>query len=188
MNDYSVYMHLNRANGKRYVGISKDPIRRWANGRGYYRNKHFSDAIIKYGWDNFDHLILYSGLTKDEACEIEQRLISKYNTQDKRYGYNLTSGGDYFQHSEESKQLMSEHRKGKGRVKRSEHTRQLIRENHGGGAEKSPVLCIETNTIYGCINDAARDTGIHKKQISCCCRNVPHYNTAGGYHWCFTEG
>ena len=105
MNDYVVYMHVNKANGKRYIGISKNPIARWANGKGYYRNKHFSDAINKYGWNNFDHLILYTDLTKKEAGEIEQHLIKEYRTQDKRYGYNLTSGGEAFLHSEESKKL-----------------------------------------------------------------------------------
>lgn len=64
--NFCVYMHINRANGKRYVGITaQNPINRWQNGLGYRRNKHFWDAILKYGWDNFDHLILYSGLRKE---------------------------------------------------------------------------------------------------------------------------
>lgn len=188
MSDYTVYMHVTRANGKKYIGISINPVQRWANGRGYYRNKHFTDAIIKYGWDNFDHMILHTGLSKDEACKIEQSLIRQHKTQDKRFGYNLTSGGECFKHSESSRQLMSINRKGKGRCKRSEETKRKIRENHGGGAEMVPVFCVETKTIYSCINEAARKTGINKKQISGCCRCVPHYNTAGGFHWCYAEG
>lgn len=187
MNNYVVYMHVNRANGKRYIGISSNPLARWANGRGYYRNKHFSDAIEKYGWNNFDHLILYADLSKEEACEIEQHLIKKYKTQDKRFGYNLTSGGEMFKHSDESKRLMSEKRTGKGKVKRSERTRKLISAHHGGGAEKKPVLCVESGKVFSCIKEAAQETGINKKQISNCCRCVPHYNTAGGYTWKFAE-
>ena len=181
---FCVYMHINKANGKRYIGItSVNPLDRWQGGCGYYKNKHFNDAIKKYGWNNFDHLILYSELSKEEACEIEQYLIAKYKTQDKRYGYNIASGGQYFKHSEESKVLMSERRKGKGRVKRTPETIERMKANHSGGADKVPVVCMETGTQYGSINDAAKATGINKKQISGCCRKVPHYNTAGGYHW-----
>ena len=183
---FCVYMHVNKANGKRYIGItSVNPLDRWQGGFGYYKNKHFNDAIKKYGWNNFDHLILYSELSKEEACEIEQYLIAKYRTQDKRYGYNITSGGQYFKHSEESKLLMSDRRKGKGRVKRTPEQIERMKANHAGGADKSPVICLETGKRYESINDAARATGINKKQISGCCRKILHFNTAGGYHWKF---
>lgn len=184
MSEFYVYMHVNRANGKKYIGItSVNPLDRWQNGKGYHRNKHFNDAIIRYGWDNFDHLILHTGLSKDEACEIEQSLIRKLKTQDKRYGYNLTSGGEYFQHSDDTKKLMSINRTGKGTGKRSPQAVANMKASHAGGADKIAVICIESGKIYDSINDAARDTGINKKQISGCCRNVPHYNTAGGRHW-----
>lgn len=184
MSSFCVYMHVNRANSKKYIGItSTNPLLRWANGRGYYKNKHFYDAIVKYGWDNFDHVILFTGLTKEEACETEQRLIAEYKTQDKRYGYNLTSGGEFFKHSEESKRLMSEHRFGKNRKKKSPETIARMKANHAGGAPPAPVLCVEKGIIYNSINDAARATGINKKQISCCCRHVRHFNTAGNCHW-----
>lgn len=181
--DFVVYMHVNKTNGKRYIGISKDPISRWANGRGYYRNKHFNDAILRYGWGGFDHLILFTGLSKDIACNIEQWLIAEYQTTDKRKGYNLTSGGEHFLHSSESRKLMSERRKGKYRGPFSELHKARIREHHAGGADKKTVVCVETGEIFLSINDAARATGINKKQISGCCRGVRHYNTAGGFHW-----
>ena len=188
MNDFTVYMHVNRANGKRYIGItSVNPIDRWNGGSGYYKNKHFFAAILKFGWDNFDHLILYSGLSKDEACLIEQSLIAEHHTQDKRFGYNLTSGGEHFKHSEETKRLMSKNRIGKGRVKRTKEQIECMKAAHRGGTEKSPVFCIETGEFFESINDAARATGINKKQISGCCRNVIHYNTAGGYHWRYAK-
>ena len=181
---FTVYMHVNKYNGKRYIGItSGNPIRRWNNGNGYYKNKHFHDAIQKYGWGGFDHLILFSGMDKETACNVEQWLIAEYKTTDKRYGYNLTTGGEHFKHSEESKRLMSENRKGKGHKKRTPEQIQRMKDNHSGGAEKISVYCVENGKRYASINDAARDTGINKKQISGCCRKVPHYNTAGGYHW-----
>lgn len=186
MNDFIVYMHVNKHNGKRYIGITSDtPAQRWRNGKGYYKNKHFSDAINKYGWGGFDHLILFTGLNKETACNIEQWLIAEYKTTDRRYGYNITTGGEYFRHSEESKRLMSKNRIGKGRVKRTPETIERMKANHKGGNDKRAVFCIELNKTFASINDASRATGINKKGISGCCRCVNHYNTAGGYHWKF---
>lgn len=181
-------MHINRANGKRYIGItSGDPLKRWMGGWGYHRNKHFTDAIKKYGWNNFDHLILYSELSKEEACEIEIYLIEKYQTQDKTKGYNITSGGENFKHREDSKQLISERRKGiKPKPFTEEHKRK-IKEHHAGGADQKPVICLDTGIVYASINDASRATGINKKGISGCCRNVRHYNTAGGLRWAYAN-
>ena len=188
MSDFCVYMHVNKANGKKYIGItSGNPLTRWANGKGYYRNKHFSDAIIKYGWANFDHVILQSGLSKDEACAEEQRLIKLYGTQDKNKGYNLTNGGEHFKHSTFSRKLMSQKRKGIKPPPFTEEHKARIRENHGGGADSVTVICIETGKVYASINDAARDTGINKKGISGCVRRLLHYNTAGGFHWKYAE-
>lgn len=185
-NNYSVYCHINKANGKKYFGItSQHPEKRWMNGNGYRNNKYFYAAIMKYGWGGFDHIIVASKLTRDEACLTEKYLIQAHGTQDKNKGYNITDGGDMFHHSRESRELMSKNRKGKGLRKFSEDHIRKMKENHSGGAEKKKVLCIETGKIYESINDAARDVKANKKLISNCCRKVPHYNTAKGCHWAF---
>lgn len=190
MNSFTVYMHINKINNKKYIGIThyKNLNRRWINGKGYFRNKHFADAIEKYGWHNFEHKIIAENLNKEEACLLEQKLIKEYGTQDKNMGYNITDGGEFFHHTDESKALMSENRKGKGLRNFSEEHKRKIKEHHGGGAEKKKVLCVETGIVYESINDAARNLNISKKMISNCCRKVPHYNTAKGYHWEFIRG
>ena len=181
-------MHVNKTNGKKYVGITKnEPQRRWGGGSGYHKNKHFSDAIKRYGWDGFAHLIMRKSLTMEEALNEEQRLIAFYKTQDKERGYNLSSGGEHPVQTEETKKLMSQNRKGKGKVKRSSETRALMSLHHKGGTERSAVICVESGTVYESINSAARATGINKKGISGCCRHVPNYNTAGGYRWEFVK-
>lgn len=188
MSDFIVYMHQNKANGKRYIGITHyidNPNRRWINGKGYCRNEHFIRAIEKYGWNGFDHIILASGLSKADACEFERMAIKVYNTQDKRFGYNITDGGEFFHHSEKSKALMSERRKGKGLHSFSDEHKCKMRENHKGGTDKKKVRCVETGKIYESINAAAHDVKKSKKMISNCCRGVDHYNTAGGFHWEF---
>lgn len=90
---YIVYLHINRINKKIYVGITKfsDPNKRWGNGRGYRKNVVFNRAIKKYGWNNFDHIILFRGLSKCAASIIESLLIKRYSKRDTCY--NIASGG-----------------------------------------------------------------------------------------------
>lgn len=91
---YCVYRHT-CPNGKVYIGItSNNPLKRWNNGNGYRSNEHFHRAILKYGWDNISHEILYSDISKDEACKIEKRLIELHKSNDCEYGYNRSIGGE----------------------------------------------------------------------------------------------
>lgn len=106
---YTVYEHKNKINNKKYIGItSRNPEQRWGhNGNNYKTTPHFYAAIQKYGWDNFEHNILFENLTKQQACQKEQELIAQYNTTNKEYGYNSTSGGDIFHMNNETKQKIS---------------------------------------------------------------------------------
>lgn len=95
---FCVYIHL-FPNGKRYIGItSKRPNARWENGAGYKEGSPMRNAINKYGWNNIKHIILFEGLTQEEACDKEVEPIAKYKTNIYRYGnaygYNMTDGGD----------------------------------------------------------------------------------------------
>ena len=93
MEEYTVYMHR-CPNGKVYVGITScSPKIRWANGNGYKGHKRFYEDIIKYGWDNIQHLILFDGLSMEQALRKEKDLIKQYNARDKNLGYNVRSGG-----------------------------------------------------------------------------------------------
>lgn len=107
---YTVYKHQNKTNGKVYVGITmQEPEKRWGNnGINYKSSPRFYSAIQKYGWDNFDHDILFENLTHDEACLKEQELIKFYNSMNREFGYNSTSGGDVFIMSEEVRQKLSQ--------------------------------------------------------------------------------
>ena len=62
--NFTVYMHINKINDKKYIGITSYSLKeRWRNGNGYGENTPFGQAIKKYGWNNFEHKILYSDLT-----------------------------------------------------------------------------------------------------------------------------
>ena len=59
MNNYAVYVHINKINDKRYVGQTNNIERRWrSNGIDYKNSLYFYNAIQKYGWNNFKHIIL----------------------------------------------------------------------------------------------------------------------------------
>lgn len=92
---WCVYMHTNKINGKKYIGITSlnTKIRWGLKGQGY-KTQYFKRAIDKYGWDNFEHEILFNNLEEKIAKEKEIELIAKYKTKDKQFGYNLTDGGD----------------------------------------------------------------------------------------------
>jgi group I intron endonuclease len=92
---FCVYAHTNKVNGKKYVGVtSQDPEKRWNDGKGYTdRQPHMYNAIQKWGWENFEHEILFSNLSVEEASRIEQSLIDEWQLQNREYGYNAQSGG-----------------------------------------------------------------------------------------------
>ena len=93
-NDYCVYIHINKINGKEYIGITKQkPERRWQNGKGYAGSR-FENAIKKYGWESFYHLVVCSNISKEKAQAIEIDLISRHDTRNPKFGYNLSRGGE----------------------------------------------------------------------------------------------
>ena len=140
---YCVYMHISPSN-KAYIGItSTSPEERWDGGRGYFKktkngNYHqpaMVNAINKYGWDNFEHIIFDDGLSKNEAEHMEKILIALWNTNNPKYGYNIRNGGGSVGPlTEETKIKMSEAHKG---YCPTEDARRKISEANSG--EKHPM-------------------------------------------------
>lgn len=92
--NYSVYKHTNLINNKSYIGITSQKCEnRWGlDGKGYELQPKFYRAIQKYGWNNFQHDILYTNLDKETALKIEADLIQTYNTI--KNGYNVSPYGN----------------------------------------------------------------------------------------------
>ena len=131
-NNYIVYMHTSPSN-KRYIGItSQKPERRWRkNGEGYKEHLYFWKSIQKYGWDNFQHDILFTDLTKNEAERKEIELISYYNSNNVNFGYNMSTGGESgskgYKYTDEQRKHMSEIHKGeKNGMYGKRHTEETI--------------------------------------------------------------
>lgn len=92
---YCVYVHT-FPNGKTYVGQCKEPVDiRWKNGNGY-KTQAVHNAIIKYGWENVSHKIVYSCGTREDAWEKELELIKTLNSNASSggFGYNMSDGGE----------------------------------------------------------------------------------------------
>lgn len=109
-NKYCVYMHTNEINGKKYIGQTSQTLKQRCgnNGKAYVGCPYFYRAIIKYGWNNFKHEILFENLSFDEANQKEDEMIKFYNTTDKNNGYNLKGGGANPIPNTETRQLIRE--------------------------------------------------------------------------------
>lgn len=106
-------MHIS-PNEKVYVGItSKFPASlRWGNRGEYYsENIYFSRAISKYGWNNFQHIILADNLEESDAKLLEVYYIKLFRSNEGKFGYNLTSGGEHNYPNDVVRKKLSVHMK-----------------------------------------------------------------------------
>ena len=205
---YKVYCHRNKINGKKYFGITSKSLKeRWVNGKNYKGSTHFNHAIEKYGWDGFEHILIYSGCSKKVAEEIEKDLIETFDTRNPEKGYNIREGGNTSHHSEETKRKISIIKKQQAQ---SEEYRRKLSESHKGipaynkgvpmsedqkkkvsEAKKGvPVLkrrkqvfCVELNKWFLGLEEAHEETGANISKICEVCKGTR--KTAGGYHWTY---
>lgn len=108
---FLIYKHTSPS-GKAYIGQTKNLARRNSSHRGDSGCRLFAKAIKRYGWDSFQHEVLASGLSLEEANRLEQELIQSHGTR-APHGYNLKAGGLSSEHAEETKQRISKAHIGK---------------------------------------------------------------------------
>ena len=179
---YKVYMLLFPSN-KVYIGLTgKDVEERWKNGYGYH-SPFVSNAIKKYGWDNVQKYVLFDNLTVDQAKLKEIELIKWFNSTNRKFGYNISSGGESksgVKMSDESKRRLRELRLGK---KLSVETKRKISEKQKGSNNQHArrVICLETMKIYDTLTQAQEETGATK--ICDCCRHSLKHKSSGDLHW-----
>ncbi len=179
MNNYKVYVHINKINNKVYVGLTRQSCEeRWRDGKGYKTQEKFYRAIQKYGWNNFEHIILFDNLTEEEASQKEIELIQYYDSYNN--GYNSDLGGSTINHSPETLEKMRQSMLGK---RHTQETKDKISQSKND--EKVSVLCIETQIIYQSLADAEKATGIDKSTICKCCQGINL--SAGGFTWRYAD-
>lgn len=143
-----------------YIGITgKKPEERWSVKGNGYQGQVFYKAIKKYGWDNFDHEIIASGLTKEEAENFEILLIMKLDTTNNEKGYNMDNGGS-----------------GKPRV--SERMKDKMRGKNNSQSRK--VICVTTGKVFHSLSEGADYYNTRADLISKCC--LGKKNASGKYN------
>ena len=103
----SVYLATNLVNNKVYVGITTRPLKTRISEHLYdsdvakgHHTTYFHYAMAKYGIKNFKFEILEEiehtsiEAMREILCALERKYIIEYKSNDKRFGYNLTDGGD----------------------------------------------------------------------------------------------
>lgn len=194
---YTVYKHISPS-GKVYIGITKrKPEYRWNKGKGYREDQLlFYRAIKKYGWDNFTHEILYTGLSEKDAKNIEISLIRQYKSLG--MSYNITDGGDggrglhnkRKKMSDETKLKMSKSRKGLlAGNKNPMYGRHETAPAYGRFGKEHPAskkvyqYDLLGNFIkeWDCLSEVQRHLNILVTHITACCNG--RQKTAGGYIW-----
>lgn len=157
---YCVYMHRNKINDKKYIGITcRKPEHRWGKDGHSYKGQVFKKAIEKYGWNNFDHVILFNELSAEDAYKKEQELIKLYKSNQKEFGYNLSAGGEH------------------GSTGYLNNSMSIVVYQYD----------LDGNFIaeYPSLSEAERVTGISNSSISSCCKGKQMYT--GEFQWSYTK-
>ena len=168
-----IYLHRNLINNKVYIGKTKNidnPNIRWANGKGYSHQPFYED-IIKYGWENFEHIILETDIPDELIVEKENYWINFYEAMNPEKGYNQCLVGGTI--SEETKKRMSQSwKKDQARIKRQRESMINMNKTIGrtgsnnsmygrsrkgkDAGQKRRVQCIETGEIFETLTDASK--------------------------------
>lgn len=167
---YCVYMHTNKENGKRYVGMtSLRPNKRFQGGSGYTHQEEFWRDIQTYGWeDGFTHDILFEDLSKEEAQIREIETIAKYNSDNPEFGYNRYTSS---------------------RAAKLSNIRE-VQEMNGVNNKvytgvRRPIYCVELNKIFDSAVAAGKELNLNNSHISEACKKLN--KRVGGYHFRFVN-
>jgi group I intron endonuclease len=146
-----LYLILNLRNKKLYVGKTEKPlIIRWQNHTANARmgsSLHLHCAIRKYGEESFVMLKLDTAKTAEELSQKEIQMIAELNTQNPKYGYNMTAGGEGISgwiHSEDARQKM---RTARSKYTHSPEIYAKIAESNRG-RKRSPEVCARIGEIH----------------------------------------
>ena len=207
--NHCIYVHINKINGKVYVGQTTNPKERWSRqGSRYKDSPKFYGAITKYGWDNFSHIIIESDLTEEQANEREVFWIAQFNSTQDSSGYNMTPGGNNYMQAlwqdESFRQKMSEvfSKRSKEQWKDKEFGKAAQAKMQEGvqrfwgdpekrskriedlKGDKNPnskaVMNLETGMVFSTIKEATEWAGL--KAVSCIGANCRGERKSAGKH------
>lgn len=181
---YCIYSHINKVNGKVYIGQTCHKDERFYDGK-YKTCVLFYKALQKYGGLNngFITTILEDDLSKEEADKREIFYIKEYQSTNPEFGYNICDGGSGVRnaHTEEwkenhSKRMSGENNPNYGKHWDENHKRNLSDKQRGKTRQREQwekdkikqthnniehyndkcVRCITTNEIFQSQRECAR--------------------------------
>lgn len=181
-NDICIYRHLKPNGEVFYIGIGS--LKRAYTFKD--RNKYWHHVVDKY---DYEIQILKTGLSKEEACELESILISYYGRKDIGTGrlVNMTNGGEGafgVLISEDRKKKVGEFHLGRKRpletgqkiskalknIPKSKEHKAKLKSNHadfsGGKHPRArKVINTETGQIFGSISEAAKEFNLKERTL-----------------------
>lgn len=149
-----VYCIENISSNKKYIGQSMDIEDRWRKhinelNHNNHHNNHLQNAWNKYGEKDFKLYVI-------EYCEVHELdkkeiyYINLYNTTDRKYGYNLKSGGQKGNHyTDEIKYKMSESIKKSYENEELRNVRSKAALNQWSKPEIKEKIMGKNNGMYG---------------------------------------
>lgn len=162
---FTVYIHISPS-WKYYVGLTsaKNVKNRWGKNGNGYKTQYFRRAIDKYGWENFIHIVVRNNLTQKDASNLEKLLIKQLKSNDSKYGYNISNGGEAtflgLHHTEQAKRKIAE--RFLDPVNQYDLNGKLIKS-------------------WNSIREAGRILDIDSSSIAKCCKGF--YKTSKNYVW-----
>ena len=158
---YVVYLHI-FPNKKYYVGITSaiPYTRRWRNGTSYKKQTKMYNAILKYGWENIKHKILFTELTLEET----KIKIGNANRGKKCSEKNRNNFKNY---------ILEHGAWNKGKKLSKEHYEKISAERRLRCNKKVYALDKDTMKIirqFPSCTEAAKIMNISKSNISRCCK------------------
>jgi group I intron endonuclease len=188
---YIVYKISNLVNNKIYFGVTQQKLKiRWQQHKCNSNKKsyHLYNAMKKYGFEKFNIEIVFEANSKKEMLEKEIQLIALFNTNNRLYGYNNSTGGEYSRKgcklTLEQRKIISEYQKNRIRKPLSQETKEkigiknkgLIRSDElkrkwsisrkGKPSKNKRKVILNKNEIYESIKEASLKTGIGITSIS----------------------
>lgn len=161
-----IYEAINKINNKRYIGQTKDFLRRKKQHEKSIRYgsgcTYFARALSKYGINNFVWKVIDHASTQEELDAKESFWIEFFNTTDNRYGYNLKGGGYNPFLTDEVKESI-----GKAQLGELNH---MYGKTGSNNPTSKKVIDITTNTTYDSVSDLCRGMGFELSKVCCVCR------------------